>query len=814
MKNFRQIGRLLALIAVLFFCQDLLAQVKPAPPTVRKSADYIRIRWADEFRYSVADSDTLQILAGNVELNQDTIFLFCDSATILNSTYMVAKGSFILQQGDSTTIFADSAEYSSLTKIAELFSDVSMLKGRQKLFTDRLTYNTETKIATYLTGATMTDDTTFLTSRRGYFHGQTDDIYFGDSVVVVNPDFTLRSDTMRFNAASKIVTFLAPTLIVQDKARIYTEDGFYDINNKFAEFTKNPQYLKNDQRAWAKVMRYDGEKKEVTLIGDAHFLDSTTYATADRIRYNSQTEVTVLEGNAFIKDEKRTIRGATIVYDAKNGTYATRGRSQIVDGDQTLDADEVDYDKERELGIARGNVIWRDTSENLTVVCEFAEHAKERNFLKASGGRNGRPLLIRVIDGDSLYIAADTLVSMRPEDAEALQAAQDTLTTTADSLAQDMLKVMADSLAQDTLPTEKPAAPTDDVSADTLTQAPLPQPEAPTEDADEKTAAGTGPPDHLTELPERPEPPALQDLPLPEPIVPEALFEMPPSPDAPAMDTAGLTERMLADSLLPPLQDLAADTALTGVLTELPDTLATEEAEKEPRLILAYHDVRIFKSDLQATCDSLSYSTLDSMFRLYRLPIIWSDSSQFTADTVFIQLANDKIDRIFLRINAFIANTPDEVFFNQIKGKYSTAFFEEGELRNVRVEGNAESVYYALDDEDAYIGVNKTICSEMLIHFGNNEVEGIRFYAQPTATLFPMKKADHEGLKMEGFHWQEEKRPKSVDDLFTARQGFTPILSPDPAPDEAAEPTEPAPSRPESERPRELLPLRPSAGKE
>jgi lipopolysaccharide export system protein LptA len=756
-------------ITVLLFSLALLptlaqAQVKPAPQKPASQGDqFIRIRYADELLYIATGLDTIQELKGHVELNQDTVFLFCDSATILNSREMTAKGNFILQHGDSLTIFSDSAEYSSTTKIAELYSNVSLVKGQQKLFTERLTYNANTKIATYLTGATLTDDTTYLTSVRGYFHAETDDIFFKDSVVVVSPDFKLRSDTLQFNASTKIVSFLAPTIIEQDSARIYTEDGFYNINRKKAEFTKNPQYVKGEQRAWAEVMRYDGNLKEVTLVRDAHFVDTATVARANRIRYNEQTEVTVLEGNAFIQDNDRTITGDTVIYDGRNETYATRGRSHIVDGTQVLDADWVDYDKEKELGTAIGNVIWRDTAEQMTVVCEYAEHSKKKNYLKASGGRGGRPLLIRMIDGDSLFVTADTLVSLRPEDAEKLFGKGTVpIDSTgglppADSAQTDSL-LAENTLARDSLPDQTL------VSNDTLLNAPA-------------DTLATTPSDSITmQRPKAPSPPSdslAWEQPLPVfPIEKDTLPGM-----------ASLDSLVMADSLSTPMLDelealdplYVPPPTFLGDSTSLAPAPARKKEKEEPRLILAYHDVRIFKSDLQAVCDSMAYSTVDSLFRLFTDPIIWSDTSQFTADTVRIQLANDKIDRIFLRQNSFIINSPDEIFYNQIKGKHSTAFFDSSELRRVRVVGNAESVYYALDDEDAYIGVNKTICSEMLIFFGDNEVEGIRFYNEPKATLFPMKETDHASLQMEGFHWQLEKRPQTVDDLFVAKQIEAPL---------------------------------------
>ncbi|MEY3368965.1 MAG: hypothetical protein RI973_2120 [Bacteroidota bacterium] len=719
--------RFLLLLAASTSSTVLHAQNQPVPGTPPPpGSKRISIRWADEFIFQITAPDTLQKLNGNVELAQDTVFLFCDSATLLNNTYMVARGNFILLQGDSLAIFSDSAEYNSITKIAELFSNVALVKGSQKLFTERLTYDVNTKIATWLTGATMSDDTTFLTSRRGYFNANTDDMYFGDSVVVVNPDFTLRSDTMAFNVSSSVVSFVAPTLISLDSARIYTEKGFYDINNKQAEFSQNPQYLKNDQKAWADLMRYDAKLKEITLEGNAHFEDSTTYATARMIKYNEQTEVTTLEGNAFIRDKDRTITGELVVYDARNENYSTRGRSHIVDGDQVLDAEEVDFDKERDIGIARGNIIWQDTTENLTVRCEYAEHAKKRNYLKASGGELGRPLLIKIIDGDSLFITADTLLSFQPE-------------TPADTL-RDSTAVSA---AETGGPGQEPATkPSNEEAAPASKKQPA------------EGVPPTGQPPSPGNLPAYVSPALLFN--------PRAAVLQPADSTAaaPPADSAVLDNRMTpsGDSIQISLDSIA-----------IPEPADTASQEKTPRAILAYKDVRIFKSDLQAVCDSLMYSTQDSMFRLYRQPVIWSDTSQFTADTTFIQLANEKIDRIFLRQNSFIVNSPDFVFFNQIKGKNSTAFFEDGELRRVRVVGNAESVYYARDDEEAYIGVNKTVCSDMLMMFGDNQIDGIYFFAQPVANLFPMKKVDHTGLRMAGFSWQQDKRPRSLADLFTAR---------------------------------------------
>ena len=86
-------------------------------------------------------------------------------------------------------------------------------------------------------------------------------------------------------------------------------------------------------------------------------------------------------------------------------------------------------------------------------------------------------------------------------------------------------------------------------------------------------------------------------------------------------------------------------------------------------------------------------------------------------------------------------------------------------LRRMNVDGNAESVYYVVDDSPAYTSVNKMVCSSMIVLFGDNKVEGIRFFTQPKATMTPMRQADHDALKMKGFKWDMKRRPKNLKDL-------------------------------------------------
>ncbi|RLD21317.1 MAG: hypothetical protein DRI69_04405 [Bacteroidetes bacterium] len=179
-----------------------------------------------------------------------------------------------------------------------------------------------------------------------------------------------------------------------------------------------------------------------------------------------------------------------------------------------------------------------------------------------------------------------------------------------------------------------------------------------------------------------------------------------------------------------------------------------------------FADVRLHKGTLQGICDSLEFNDVDSIFQMIGHPVLWSDTTQFAADTIHIELKGPKIDRMYLIDNAIVINVVEDRFYNQIKGKRMLARFAEEEVRDLFVSGNAESVYYARDEEGAYIGVNRVASSEIFFTFDNKQLSGIRLYGQPDGKISPMTEVNHSTLRLDGFNWLDASRPKTIDDLF------------------------------------------------
>lgn len=85
----------------------------------------------------------------------------------------------------------------------------------------------------------------------------------------------------------------------------------------------------------------------------------------------------------------------------------------------------------------------------------------------------------------------------------------------------------------------------------------------------------------------------------------------------------------------------------------------------------------------------------------------------------------------------------------------------------MQIVGNGESIYYAKDEAGGYIGVNKAVCSNMILYFDSTrQVSRICFLTKPDATLFPLGEFPMEESRLRNFSWLDSLRPKSKDDLF------------------------------------------------
>jgi len=227
---------------------------------------------------------------------------------------------------------------------------------------------------------------------------------------------------------------------------------------------------------------------------------------------------------------------------------------------------------------------------------------------------------------------------------------------------------------------------------------------------------------------------------------------------------------------------VAADTLYSGKLTELrkfrPVPLITDSlntavktrpAKKDSssnRFLEAYFHVRIFTDSLQVVGDSLFYSFEDSAFRLFKDPVVWAQENQVTGDTIYLYTQNKKPKHLYVFENGLAINKVAKQFYNQVKGNSINGYFMQGNIDFLKARGSAESIYYAADESGGFIGANRATSDVIDMYFKNRNPNRIVARNNLQGTITPIKQVMPDEMKLRGFKWQEDRRPKSKYELM------------------------------------------------
>ena len=197
------------------------------------------------------------------------------------------------------------------------------------------------------------------------------------------------------------------------------------------------------------------------------------------------------------------------------------------------------------------------------------------------------------------------------------------------------------------------------------------------------------------------------------------------------------------------------------------DTLISQDGEADSlKYLLAFHQVNLVKTDLSGKADSLLYSFPDSSIHLYKDPILWNRSSQISADSMVFYLKNETLDRVFMKNKAFAILTDTLLNFNQMKGRKMTGHFKEGQMSHLLIEGNGESLYYALEGDTLTQGINRILSATIGLSFEEGLIKKSNFGVKPDGKFIPVQDINDKMSRLEGFRWRVEEKPvrATIDD--------------------------------------------------
>ena len=455
---------------------------------------------------------------------------------------------------------------------------------------------------------------------------------------------------------------------------------------------------------------YYADLKDVYFKKDVRLRDPAYSIDTDSLLYNSQTRLTRFIAETTIKDSSgRIIKTREGFYNQATGKAEFGSRPEVTDGDMKITGNRMAIDDSLGTAQIEGNGVVIDNKNHTTIIGGLIFRNKNTDAILATK----KPLMIIEQEKDTIYVTADTLFSARLSDRF----------KTPNNLKPDSSR-------------QEPV-----LAREVKDSAQISRPD---------TAA-------VSNAPGRP-------------ITRRSMSEKLKVKNIPATIKKDSVTVPVTDSILAKqktdttaTKDSVISSSANG---KVKDTLAFNEKDSTNRYFEAYRNVRIFSDSLQSVCDSMFYSFKDSVFRLYRDPVVWANNSQVTGDTILLFTKNKKADKVEAFENSFLVNRLENDVYNQIKSARMDGWFADGNIDSVRANAYAECIYYIQDEDSAYTGVNQSQSDIIDIYFQNKELDKVVFRSAVTGTLWPISQKSPAEMKLEGFRWLEARRPKTKSEMF------------------------------------------------
>ncbi len=237
-------------------------------------------------------------------------------------------------------------------------------------------------------------------------------------------------------------------------------------------------------------------------------------------------------------------------------------------------------------------------------------------------------------------------------------------------------------------------------------------------------------------------------------------------------DSAMITEKPLAVKILE--KDSLYFGAEKIITIQKADT---SDATKKKSFMRAFRKVRVFKTNVQARGDSLSFNETDGVMHLFKKPMAWSGTKQVSGEKIeaYFNVETEKMDSLKVIGNAFAISKVDSLNmkdeFNQVKGKLMTVYYENNEVKNAKVIGNAQAITYADNTDEKTketerIGITLSTCGIIDVVIDAKQIQVATCDVGANMDTYPMSKIEPALRKFPDFNWNTKDRPKKWQDVY------------------------------------------------
>ncbi len=799
-------NRLTYLLFLLLSSLVLSAQEK------ERQDSLVRLLGCNELQQVEERGVSFRKALGDARFEHNSTLLLCDTALWnVNTNVINAFGNVKIIQNE-TVLESDKLDYFIDDNLAQFRGAVVQLqdKDRNILRTRNLDYNTKDSVATFIDGGAFRDkDGQIIESLQGSYDSKLKLFSFNRNVNMYTDSIFVKTEDLEFNTATSVAVFGKGTNAWKDDNMLSAEAGTYDRNSEIFLFHDNVHLLTEDQEAWSDSLKYYKLRNDVEMFGHVELLDTTrdVAAVAGYMYYIDSTSYILMTRDPAViaistQDEKRDTSyvGADTLY------YWTLPKcdipvSVVAEAENRLKTVNVDPVTEyRRKAAEEARAAAKEAENNKNSGDPNAAGARDRGASGApartgqsgaaagragqAAGRNGAQgrvsavgqagALRRTPDADD-YTSGGRVpgdgnnpdwTAYAGRRGQILPAPGDDMFTTSppeysfsgapslNQLRSSGKAGSAVSFSSGSLLSESPVTYSQ-VKDTTGKAVAVNQTAGAAETAAAKDSSAKAAAERTVQASKEV---AGEGLP--------ALRDSTESSHGEVGDEILSPEdsvQALSDSLSAPSDSLSVPADSTAKL----DSLANINRDStKVGFLVGKSNVKVFRRDMQVSCDSLAYTDLDSLIRLYRKPVVWNEiRRQYSADSITVIVKNQNIDRASLMSNAFIIVQEDSICYDQIKGAEMLAYFDStGALKRFDAMGGASGLFY-IEENDALATVNKFEAKMLTATFADGSLQDMNYFDQVKSDAYPVVQLKNEDKMLKGYEWQPERRPKDPTDI-------------------------------------------------
>ncbi len=703
----------------------------------------VRLLGCDELQQVEEYGQSYRKALGHARFEHNSTLLICDTALWnVNQNVINAFGNVQIIQ-NNTVLSSESLDYLIDQNLAQFRGALVQLRDKDgnTLRTTDLDYNTKDSVAVFRNGGALRDkDGQIIESDDGHYYSKLKTFSFTNNVNMYTDSIFVKTDDLDYNTGTNVATFGTGTNAWRDNNMLSSQAGFYERTLEKFTFFRNVHILTENQEAWADTLVYYRVPNNVEMFGHVELLDTTrnVAAVAGYVQY--------IDSLSFIKLTREPAVIAISEQGEKRDTAYIGADTLILRSIPKCDVDSSEISNSasrlKEINVDPVTEYRRKAYEAAKAAAEEARKKREEEDPNAAGASDrgasavkpgGKPT------GKPAGKATGTAIG---------KTAGTTAGKTGDNSGGKAIsksgKLSGDAMIGDPVTKGRQGLP------------------APWDDVIEYAPPRFQLPDTLKTSPDTVRVPSdslaaktLSAVTEPVSVTEPAEVTNPQSPDSLTVPTDSLT--VPTDSLTVPGDSLHVPTDSLS--------LAPKDSTKIS-FIYGIRNVKVFRNDMQVACDSLAYTDLDSLIRLYENPIVWNEiKRQYSADSITVIVKNRSIDRASLMSNAFIIVQEDTLSYDQIRGTEMMAYFDStGALRRFDSMGGASGVFY-IEENGSLATVNKFESKMLTATLKDGNIQDLNYFDAVKTDAYPVVQMKKDEKILKGFDWQPDKRPKGPEDI-------------------------------------------------